>query len=90
VVFFELGENKKYHTHILFQTHVKYREFKRISNNSWFSGHSKTTFVYDQQKILNYVTKELEPTSKQRSKINLVDNWFIWNHMTPSPVLLSM
>lgn len=90
VVFFELGENKKYHTHILFQTPVKYREFKRISNNSWLSGHSTTTSIYDQQKILKYVTKELEPTSNQGSKLNLVDNWYVWNDMTPSPVLLSM
>ena len=86
VVFFELGENKKYHTHILFQTPVKYREFKRISNNSWLSGHSTSTSIYDQQEILNYVTKELDPTSNQRSKLNLVDNWFIWNNMTPTPV----
>lgn len=86
VVFFELGENKKYHTHILFKTHVKYREFKRISNNSWFSGHSSSTSIYDQEGILEYVTKELEPTSNQRSKLNLVDNWFIWNNMTPTPV----
>lgn len=85
VVFYELGENKKYHTHILFQTSVKYREFKRISNNSWLLGHSTTTSIYDQQEILNYVTKELEPTSNQRSKLNLVDNWFIWNTMTPTP-----
>jgi hypothetical protein len=90
VVFFELGKNKKYHAHILFQTPVKYREFKRISNNSWLSGHSTTTSIYDQQKVLKYVTKELEPSSNQRSILNLVDNWYVWNDMTPSPVPLSM
>jgi len=85
VVFFELGENKKYHTHILFQTSVKYHEFKRISRNSWLTGHSATTSVYNEEDVLDYVTKELAPTSNKRSKQNLVDSWFIWGNMTPTP-----
>ena len=89
VVFFELGKNKKYHSHILFQTPVKCREFKRISKNGWLLGHSTTTTIYDQKEILKYVTKELEPQSNQRSKLNLIDNWYIWNDMTPSPAPLS-
>lgn len=85
VVFFELGDNRKYHTHILFQTPVKCREFKRISKNSWLLGHSSTTSIYDQQEMIKYVTKELEPTTNQRSKLNLVDNWYVWGNMTPGP-----
>ena len=85
IVFFELGENKKYHTHILFQTPVRYQEFKRISKNGWLLGHSTTTSIYNEEEVLEYVIKELEPTSNQRSKLNLVDNWFIWNTMTPTP-----
>ena len=88
VVFFELGENKKYHTHILFQTTVKYHEFKRISRNSWLTGHSATTSVYNVEDVLDYVTKELAPSSNKRSKQNLVDSWFIWGNMTPAPATL--
>ncbi len=58
-------------------------DVKQILGNKWLLGFSKTIRIKteeDKIKILNYITKELKPSSKRISDINKIDSWlFIGN-----------
>lgn len=80
-VVFELGKNRKYHTHILFKSNSSKINFDLSSENSWLIGNSLTvpiTTQKDKENILSYSVKELKPSSSKITDMNKVDNWFIW------------
>ena len=79
-VFFELGENYKYHVHILFKSNDEKINFTTTSKNSWFLGTTKVEPIktqQDQERILKYCSKELRPSSSKITDLNKVDNWFL-------------
>ena len=71
------------HVHILLKSNTNIVDVKQILGNRWLLGFSKTTRIKteeDKIKILNYITKELKPSSKRISDINKIDSWlFIGN-----------
>ncbi len=71
------------HVHILLKSNTNLVDVKQILGNKWLLGFSKTTRIKteeDKIKILNYITKELKPSSKRISDINKIDSWlFIGN-----------
>ena len=66
------------HVHILLKSNTNLVDVKQILGNKWLLGFSKTTRIKteeDKIKILNYITKELKPSSKRISDINKMDSW---------------
>jgi hypothetical protein len=66
------------HVHILLKSNTNLVDVKQILGNKWLLGFSKTTRIKteeDKIKILNYITKELKPSSKRISDINKIDSW---------------
>jgi hypothetical protein len=78
-VVFEMGNNDKYHIHILFGTNNDKNGFKDYLQNYWLLGKSLTLPIdteKDKYNYLSYVVKELKPSSHKIKDLNKIDNWF--------------
>jgi len=78
-VFFEKGENNRYHVHILFKSNDQKINIENMLKKSWLIGISNIVHLkseVEKNVRVGYFTKELNPTSNNKSDMNIVDNWF--------------
>lgn len=87
-VVFELGKNKKYHVHIMMNSKPDIVNFENITENSWLLGSSITEPIINTPDIWNYILKEFNTTSNQRTSVNIIDNWFFYGDYS-NPIFAS-
>lgn len=76
-VVFEMGNDNKYHVHIMLGTNNTDYEFMDYSENHWLLGRSLTIPINteeDKLKTLNYCVKEFKPSSYSIKDLNKIDN----------------